>query len=177
MDGSIASPATSTISDDHVLGRYLALFILAVAAAALGTAYVAQFAFGYEPCPLCFYQRIPYWAAAGLAIAALVLGPPLRTGFLMIAGVAFVVGSGLAVYHVGVEQHWWASATCGGQLPGAMTGDQLLAALTQKAAKGCDEVDWAFLGVSMATWNAIASPIIAAILFYGTAKLRKASPT
>jgi len=177
MDGPTPAPEDSIARSGADLARLLPLAVLAVSVTALGTAYIAQFGFGLEPCPLCLYQRIPFWAAIGLAIAALVLGRPLNVGFLGLAGVAFLAGAVIAGYHVGVEQHWWVSATCGGQLPGAMSGDQLLSALTSKPEKGCDEIDWTFLGVSMASWNALASPLIGGAVIWAALRLRSQQGT
>ena len=74
----------------------------------------------------------------------------------MLSGIVFLVGAGIAFYHVGVEQHWWASAaSCGnngGDVP--KTIDELRQLLMQaKPAKACDEVDWTLFGLSMATYN------------------------
>ncbi len=55
--------------------RYIPLAILAASVAALGAAYIAEYAFGLEPCILCLYQRLPFVATGLLALAGL---PALR---------------------------------------------------------------------------------------------------
>jgi disulfide bond formation protein DsbB len=42
-----------------------------------------------------------------------------------------------------------------------MSIDDLQAALSAPPPKACDAVDWTFAGLSMATWNAVLSPLFA----------------
>ena len=72
------------------------------------------------------------------------------------AGVVLLASSGLALYHVGVEQNWWASAiSCGTNTPdNILTMSQFHALLKQKSEVSCDDVVWKFFGISMATYNA-----------------------
>ncbi|MFC1672615.1 disulfide bond formation protein B [Pseudomonadota bacterium] len=125
---------------------------------ALAGAYIAQYGFGYEPCILCLYQRIPYALIAILGFVGL-RRPDLLERLLVLAAMTFSVGAALGAYHFGVEQHWWASATgcSGGALTADVTTADLLASLQQPAVKPCDAVDWTLLGVSMAGWNALFS--------------------
>ena len=73
-------------------------------------------AHGWPPCELCLRQRVPYWVALPLALGAGVAGlpslslNPIFSRLLMLAaGITFLVGAGLAVQHIGVEQGWWLS--------------------------------------------------------------------
>ena len=100
---------------------------------------------------------------------------------MALSGVVFVIGSGIAFYHVGVEQHWWASAAscgagggaAGGEMP--QTVDQLRQLLAQsKPAKACDEVDWTLFGLSMATYNVAFSLALALGSFWGALQIRRA---
>jgi disulfide bond formation protein DsbB len=149
---------------NHDLLRFSVLAIAAISAIALASAYVAQYAFNLEPCILCLYQRIPYAIAGSLALLALFV-PPLaarRRVVVALCGAAFFIGGAIAFYHVGVEQHWWASATgCGGAIPGEMTTAQFKNLLSQKHPKACDDVDWTLFGLSMATYNVVFSLALA----------------
>ena len=70
------------------------------------------------------------------------------------AGIVLLIGAGLASYHVGVEQHWWASvASCSDASDQALSIKQFQALLQQEPEKACDEVDWTMFGISMATYN------------------------
>ena len=150
------------------LARAQPLVLLAIAIGALGSAYTAQYAYGLEPCVLCLYQRIPYAVVGVLGVFAYLM-PAGRYAreIAALAGLAFVIGAATAFYHVGVEQHWWASAAaCGGGDPAtAVTMDQFQAMFQQKPEKACDEVDWTLFGISMATYNAVASSLMAAGAF------------
>lgn len=107
-----------------------------------------------EPCVLCWYQRYPHILAivlGGLAIWRAPKAYPL-------IGLIVLISAGVALFHVGVEQHWWAGlSTC--------AGDQGLSVteLLGKPAARCDEIAWSFLGLSMAAWNGIFSVLIAGL--------------
>ena len=134
--------------------------ILAACVVALGAALVAQFGFGLAPCHLCTLQRLPY---AFAAFTMLMAGPEPRVRALMLslAAVIFLVGTGLAFFHVGVERHWWESACSGGDTLAGSAGG-LLAKLAQGgAAPACDSVPFDVFGVSIAGMNLIVSPILA----------------
>ena len=143
---------------------YPALLIL-VGVGALASAYTAQYGFGLEPCILCLYQRVPYAVVALLGAVGLMYPSRLAAVFAL-AMLAFAINTGIASYHVGVEQHWWASAVCGGHLVQNVNTADLMAALSHKPEKSCDQVDWTFLGISMASWNVVISLGLAAISAY-----------
>ena len=137
--------------------------LLVVSLGAVGMALVGQFVFGFVPCILCLYQRVPYAVVAGLAALGVLL--PLtataRRRLVAISGVVFLVGAGIAFYHVGVEEHWWGAVTgCAGTPVGQMSMEQFQAQLWTPQ-KPCDQVDFRFLGLSLAGWNAIVSLALA----------------
>ncbi len=155
--------------------RYLPLLLLLAGASPLAIAYYAQLVQGYDPCILCLYQRVPFAIVIVLGIIGLIR-PALAPVVGIIAGLAFATGMSIAFYHVGVEQHWWASAaSCGGGLPEQMSIADFQKQLTIKPAKSCDSVDWILFGLSMATYNVAYSCALAVVSFIGVDKLRKAS--
>jgi disulfide bond formation protein DsbB len=125
------------------------------------------FGFGLAPCELCLWQR---WAYAG-AIAGLlpaVLLPRSLSRLSLVAGaLGFAAGSGIALFHVGVENKWWAGLS-GCSAPTA-TGsvEDFLKALETAPVVRCDEVAWSLLGVSMAGYNMVfmAGLAVLALLF------------
>lgn len=160
--------------------RRVAWAIIAAGIGAVAVAYTLQFGFGIEPCVLCLYQRGPYALAAGLAGIILVKPhSPRREAFIInVCAAIFLGGAGLAFYHVGVEQQWWASAAaCGGGPVGRLGVEQLKELLTQKPAKSCDLVDWTFLGISIATYNVVASIALAVACLAGGRLIRRLDPT
>ncbi len=156
---------------------FLAPFgIFAVSVTALANAYTAEYAFGLEPCILCLYQRVPYAVAGVLGLAALFV-PRVRYGAVAVAGVVFLAGAAIAFYHVGVEQHWWASAAscgAGGGGEGPATVEELRQMLTRaEPVKACDEVDWTLFGLSMATYNVALSLSLATASLLAANQLRR----
>ncbi len=163
-----------------ILNRLTSAFplaLIAVSIGALGPAFMAEHRFGVEPCPLCLYQRIPYAAVGGLGLIGLVLrSPGALKAIVVIATAAFCIEAAVAFYHVGVEQHWWASAaSCGGGVAQKMSIDQFQNLLQQKPAKACDEVDWTLFGISMATYNVPAALGLATASAYVWRQLREAA--
>ncbi|MFQ5954659.1 MAG: disulfide bond formation protein B [Kiloniellales bacterium] len=154
--------------------------LLAASAAILGTAYASQYIGGLEPCSLCLYQRVPYWVAIGLTAAALALAGRRRLQglALIVVGAVFLFGTGLALYHVGVEQHLFAGPpACSADLGQATTIEELRAQLIGQPVVRCDEVAWSLFGISMAGYNAIASlGLTAAALWAGRALASEPPP-
>lgn len=141
------------------------LTLLATLTALLGTAMLGgAFAFqhlgGLDPCVLCVYQRWPWVAAIALGLLAALFPRQgsLTKALLALAAIAMLTGAGIAGFHVGVEQQWWAGTSgCGGVVGKAKTIADLKAQLLATPVTRCDEVAWSFLGVSMAGWNLIVS--------------------
>ncbi|MSO93725.1 MAG: disulfide bond formation protein B [Rhodospirillales bacterium] len=156
-----------------ILSHRAPLVLLVAGVGALGFAYAAEVAFGLAPCVLCLYQRVPYAVVIVLAATAMVLRNDFgRRAALALAGIALLVGGGIAVYHVGVEQHWWAgTAACAGALPDVLTVEQLRAQLTAKPPARCDQPAWSLFGISMAGYN-VALSIALAIVAFGAARKR-----
>ena len=90
------------MDNSNIIIKFLPWALIAAAAGPLGTAYIAEFAFGYEPCVLCLYQRIPYGIIAMMGIATLfVTRGDLKRHLVLFAGLVFFVGTAVALYHVG----------------------------------------------------------------------------
>lgn len=153
--------------------------IFLVSAISLIAALIAQYAFGLEPCILCIYQRWPYGIAMLLAVAGLgTLYDERWTKYTAIivfmCAIVFFTGGLIAFYHVGVEQHWWASAV-EGCAANFETGsiEQLKAMMDKKPAVPCDQVAWSFLGVSMAGYNLLLSFALAAGCGFSAVYIRR----
>ncbi len=140
----------------------------------LAYALYSQYFLDARPCELCLYQRAPF-LIAGLT-GVLVWFGWTKTLLLRVASAAFAIGSAIAVYHVGVEQRWWASAVCDGGVQGAISTRDLLSGLNQAAEKPCGAIDWTFLGFSMATWNVLYSAAFAILLFTLVRRIERHDP-
>lgn len=116
-------------------------------------------ALGYAPCRMCLWQRWPHFGAVAVGLIAVLLGWR-ALGWLGAALAATTAGIGL--FHTGVERDWWegpTSCTGGGAGLGGLPGSDLLSTEAPRVVM-CDEVSWAFLGLSMASWNAILSLLL-----------------
>ena len=137
--------------------------LILIAAGGSAALLLGAFAFqlgGYAPCRMCIWQRWPHGVAIVAGVAALAALPALMAG---IGALAALTTTGIGLYHTGVERDWWEGpASCsGGGLGGASGADLLDFDFTPPVM--CDEVAWAFAGLSMASWNALASLALAAI--------------
>jgi disulfide bond formation protein DsbB len=148
--------------------RTLFAVLLAAAVAILGTALASQYLGGLAPCELCLWQRYPYAIVIGLAGIGFGLagvhGMPMGAlaGVAALIALALAADAAIAVFHVGVEQHWWQGAAgCSGETGGARTAADLARQLKATPVVRCDEVAWSLLGVSMAGYNAIAATALA----------------
>jgi len=142
-----------------------AFIVLAGSAVALGGALVAQYGFGLKPCNLCLAQRVPFVLAGLCALALLSPLPSVRTGRLLLAlaGLVFLVNSGIAFYHVGVEQHWWVSLVCSGEPIGPLSVEDVLNQMSKPVEVRCDQPQWAWHGITMAAFNIVYSGGLALI--------------
>ncbi len=118
-------------------------------------AFYFQYFQGLAPCHLCIWQRWPH----GIVIAlGLIVSAFPRREIMALAGLVVLVGAGIALYHAGVEQHWWQGPnTCtSGDISGMSTED-LLDQILAAPVVHCDEIAWSLIGLSMAAWNAVIS--------------------
>ncbi|MGE5503144.1 MAG: disulfide bond formation protein B [Actinomycetota bacterium] len=143
--------------------RPLSILVLAACLGALVSAFTAQYVFGLQPCNLCLIQRVPFALAALLAAAALAAGPRSSGILLTLAGALLVANGAIAVYHVGVEQHWWASLVCSGGDVAAIDVADLAAQMSRPAEVSCDRPQWSFHGITMAGLNVVYSTGLGAL--------------
>jgi disulfide bond formation protein DsbB len=146
---------TQRRANGRLRARGLALAAAAGSLGLLAAAYAFQYWGGLAPCPLCLWQRWPHWAAAGLGLVALMA--PVRP-LAVLGALVMLAGAGLAGYHVGIEQGWWAGpASCGAPDIAGLSPEELLARIMAAPVVRCDETAWSFLGLSMPAWNGLAS--------------------
>jgi disulfide bond formation protein DsbB len=144
--------------------RRAPLLLFLVSAAVVGTALLSQYVGGLAPCELCLYERWPYYGVAAVALAAAVIGSRMASRMALVGAVlAFLAGAGLAFYHVGVEQHWFAgpaACTAGNAGPPA-NFEEYKRRLMQQQVVACDQPQWTLFGVSLAGFNLLASLFLA----------------
>ena len=125
----------------------------------LGGAFAFQYLGGLAPCHLCLLQRWPHAAAVLIGVLALTLARSSAGLQRLLAALG-----ALGLYHTGVERAWWQGPdTCTSGAIDALSADQLLDHILAAPIVRCDEVAWAMGGLSMASWNMLASLALALI--------------
>jgi disulfide bond formation protein DsbB len=149
----------------HPADRWL-LALAVAATVALAGALALQFIGGYAPCHLCILERYPYLVVLAACGVGWLSGR--RKLALAVAAAAMAVNVGLAGFHVGVEQGWFALPESCASLGHAATIEELKAQLMAAPAR-CDQVPLAVLGVSLAAWNGVyaAALLVVALLGLG----------
>ncbi len=149
--------------------------VTVIAAATLIGAWIFQYGFDIVPCELCLEQRYAYYfvipAGALLAIAA---SRDLHTRWvalgLIVLALATLANAGLGTYHSGVEWGWWKGPTaCTGPIVDLGKARNLLEQLNKVKVVRCDEVQWRFLGLSLAGYNVLISLLMSAVALWGAA--------
>ena len=149
------------------------LLVTLIAAATIAGAWFFQLVLEILPCPLCLEQRYAYYLAIPLgvltAFAARSSAPrPLLLAGLAILALATLANAGLGTYHAGVEWGVWKGPTdCSGPVVNLGNAADLLSKLDTVKVVRCDEVQWRFLGLSLAGYNVLISLLLAAIAAWG----------
>ena len=155
MAGIIPEPGAASLR----LARMLALL---VPAALLAGAYGSQYLGGLAPCEMCYWQRYAHWAAVALALLSFLAGGRVT---VVLAALAILASGGIGAYHAGVELGIFAGVTeCTATATGS--GEDLLKQIRATPMVRCDEVQFSFLGISMAGWNAILSTLAALVILW-----------
>jgi disulfide bond formation protein DsbB len=166
-----ANPSHAPLAANPALTAALA--VTAIAAATLAGAWFFELVLDIRPCPLCLEQRYAYYLA--VALGALVAFAASRGAprLLLLAGLAILAlaalgNAGLGAYHAGVEWKLWQGPTdCTGPVGNLGNAGDLLKRLDTVKVIRCDEVQWRFLGLSLAGYNVLISLLMAAIAAWG----------
>ncbi|MGM4990242.1 disulfide bond formation protein B [Tardiphaga sp. 841_E9_N1_2] len=153
-----------------------ALAVGLIALATLAGAWFFQLVLDIRPCPLCLEQRYAYYLAIPLAVLVAIAAArdaPRRlvvTGLVVLA-LAALANAVLGTYHAGVEWTFWQGPTdCSGPVVDLGKAGSLLERLDTVKVIRCDEVQWRFLGLSLAGYNVLISLAMAAIALWGAGK-------
>lgn len=140
--------------------RVLFLLITLACGALLGYAYYLQYSQYLDPCPLCIFQRIAFFAMGLFALIAAIHGPKAMGAWIYSALVTIGGILGLAI----AGRHLWLQSLPPDQVPSCGPGleymlDQFpLAEVLKMVLTGsgsCATVVWNFLGLSMPAWTLV----------------------
>lgn len=139
------------------------LLALGIPVALLGGALFSQYVGGLHPCEMCVWQRWPHGVAIIVTALAFLFPADSRHARLLVglAAIAIAVSGAIGVFHAGVELKYWEGLTrC--STNGAMSLNELMKVPLVR----CDQIQFSFLGISMAGWNAILSLGGAGAIFF-----------
>ena len=132
-------------------------FLIFISIFALSLAYISQYFFGLLPCKLCLYERKPFIAIIAICLLILVFFKTKKAKKLAVCLSLFflLINASIAIYHVGVEQKIFKlSESCNSTIPENYNSIEELKQLIAHAPLArCDEPQFFFLGLSMASWN------------------------
>jgi disulfide bond formation protein DsbB len=144
-----------------------ASLLLAIAAVLiLAAVFAFQYLGGAAPCPLCIWQRYPYGVLIALGVVGFFWQP---RPMLALSVLVLLVGAGLAGYHFGIEQGWFALPE-GCAAGGDATSVEQLRQMLREAPPTCDQVRFTVFGLSLAAWNFLASLGLAACAVYAASR-------
>jgi disulfide bond formation protein DsbB len=171
---SVANPSHARGDANPVLAA--ALVVAVIAAATLAGAWFFQLVLDIRPCPLCLEQRYAYYLAVPLGALIAVAAAKDLPRAILYAGLAILAAAALGnawlgAYHAGVEWGFWKGPTdCTGPVGNLGSAGNLLERLDSVKVIRCDEVQWRFLGLSLAGYNFLISLLMAAVAVWGIAR-------
>ena len=157
-----------------------ALAVAAIAAATLAGAWFFQLVIGLVPCPMCLEERYAYYLAVPLGVLVAIVAAKDAPRGVVLTGLALLALAALGnavfgVFHAGVEWKFWAGPTeCTGPVGNFGSAANLLDQLDKVKVVRCDEIQWTFLGLSLAGYSALVSLLMAAIAAWGFVGARRA---
>jgi disulfide bond formation protein DsbB len=110
---------------------------------------------GFAPCALCLDQREWHWgvlAASALGVVIVRFFAKYAWAAALLIALVYVGATGMAAYHVAVEQHL-VTAQCDAAITGGLSFD----VDTPLVVPRCDTPAWTMFGISMAGYNALIS--------------------
>ena len=127
------------------------------------SAYYIQYVLKVPPCPMCQYQRIPYYLAVVMLGVFFFNIMDFKKLILILIFLSFI-NIAISFYHIGIEQGFFNELTSCKDDLSANNTQELLKELSNKGVVSCKEVSFRIFGFSLATLNFLVN--IALILFY-----------
>ncbi len=153
---------------DRFPARAVGALALLAAAFALGLALVSEHWGGLLPCSLCLLERWPYRVAILLGALATLSPRPAIRPLLWLIVLVMAANAGLAIVHVGVEQHLWQNpiTECAAPLFNGGTALERMLQLPSRPPQPCDRATYLipFVPLSMAAMNALYAAAFSALL-------------
>ena len=146
------------------IARALGVLALALILGALGFQYIGHM----PPCEMCHWQRWPHIAAAILGIVVVRFAQRWEPGLAWIIAALILLSGLIGLYQSGMQ---W------GYLPGpsSCSGHRFVIGSAMVPDVQCDVVTWSLFGLSLATYNAVFSFLIAGLGSFALLKDKNAA--
>ena len=134
----------------------------------IGVGLLLQHVVGLDPCPLCIFQRIAYFAVALFALLAASLSPRASSRWLGgLALLSALTGIGIAGWHVWLQLNPQ-GMSCGPGLATMLENFPLTEVLPKvfRGSGDCSESAWTLLGLTIAEWSLLWFVILSAATMY-----------
>jgi disulfide bond formation protein DsbB len=152
--------------------------LAAISFGLIGAAMLLQHVVGLDPCPLCIFQRIAYFALGVFALIAAWLSPRTASRwFGVLTLVSALIGAGVAGWHVWLQMNPQ-GMSCGPGLQ-AMLENFPLTEVLPKVFRGsgdCSESAWTLIGLTIADWSLLWFVVLAAATIFVLFAPRYRSP-
>jgi disulfide bond formation protein DsbB len=130
---------------------------LLVPAALLAGAFGSEYLGGLYPCDMCWWQRWAHIGALAFALLSFAPMPDKGRSLVWLAAAAILISGAIGAYHAGVEAKIFEGFTQCTSTGAGASAEEMLERIMNAPMVRCDQVQWSFLGISMAGWNAIVS--------------------
>ena len=155
---------------------FIFLILGGISLVALSAALIGQYFFGLYPCYLCLWQRVPYAVVVLLSVLGVIATKQMGVKYgafnIVLCGIAFLINSGIAFFHVGVEQGWWTSGCSVPDLSN-LSPEDMMTAIKAAPTVSCADIPWQMFGISMAGYNVILCGCLAIYCFIATKTVLK----
>ncbi len=149
--------------------RFVSGFLFLASVIGMAFALYLEHVQGFEPCPLCVFQRVGLIALGTVSLIAFIHNPAsniLKRVYALLGSVGILWSAGVAARHV------WLQNLPPDQVPSCGPGlDYLVDALPLKSVLSqvlsgsgeCAVVDWSFLGQSLPVWSFLFFAVLALV--------------
>ncbi len=135
------------------------LVSLSLALIAIGIAQYYEHVLHYQPCAMCYEERIPYYILIALIGLALISGKFVNKYLIITVGVIMFFSALYGSYHAGMEWGFWQGPSSCTSIPINTEVDFLTLLNTIKIVP-CDYASWRLFGISFAGYNVLVSSLI-----------------
>ena len=149
--------------------RFVSGFLFLASVIGMAFALYLEHVQGFEPCPLCVFQRVGLIVLGVVSLIAFIHNPAsniMKRVYALLGSVGILWSAGVAARHV------WLQNLPPDQVPSCGPGlDYLVDALPLKSVLSqvlsgsgeCAVVDWSFLGQSLPVWSFLFFTVLAVV--------------